>query len=217
MKKSTGHDQEKQGMVRIEQPARSKWFFYAKRSLQFLFAILVLPRRVSLGIAKFLLGRRAFSASSESIARVPGFRGVYLRQAFYRATLDACGSDVYFGWQSVFSMTEARVGNSVYIGRFVSIGYGDIQEGVMLADGVQILSGGNEHGYEEGGEAIRDQPQTYCRVTIGCNAWIGAGAIVMADVGEGAIVGAGAVVTRPVPPRTLAAGVPARIIRKLHD
>lgn len=54
-------------------------------------------------------------------------------------------------------------------------------------------------------------------VRVGRDAWIGAGAILLpgADVGESAVVGAGSVVTRPVPPRTVAAGVPAKVIREL--
>ncbi len=54
-------------------------------------------------------------------------------------------------------------------------------------------------------------------VTIGADAWIGAGAIVLrgVSIGTGAIVGAGAVVTDDVPPWTIVAGNPARTVRVL--
>ncbi|QIN80578.1 sugar O-acetyltransferase [Rubrobacter marinus] len=54
-------------------------------------------------------------------------------------------------------------------------------------------------------------------ITIGDNAWVGGGAIVLPGVvvGENAIVGAGAVVTEDVPPNTVAVGNPARVIRSL--
>jgi acetyltransferase-like isoleucine patch superfamily enzyme len=54
-------------------------------------------------------------------------------------------------------------------------------------------------------------------VAIGDKAWIGARAIVLkgVTVGEGAVVGTGSVVTRDVPPWTLVAGNPARVIREL--
>lgn len=56
-------------------------------------------------------------------------------------------------------------------------------------------------------------------VRIDNKAWIGARTIVLKGVtiGEGAIIGAGSVVTGDVPPWTLAAGNPARIIRPLTD
>lgn len=49
------------------------------------------------------------------------------------------------------------------------------------------------------------------------NVWLGARVIVTSGVtiGEGSVIGAGSVVTRDIPPRTLAAGVPARVIREL--
>ena len=54
-------------------------------------------------------------------------------------------------------------------------------------------------------------------VRIGDKTWIGARAIILkgVTVGEGAMVAAGSVVTRDVPPWTLAAGNPARAIREL--
>lgn len=55
------------------------------------------------------------------------------------------------------------------------------------------------------------------RVKIGSKVWLGARVTICSGVtiGEGAIVGAGAVVTKDVPPRTVVAGVPAKVIKKL--
>lgn len=52
--------------------------------------------------------------------------------------------------------------------------------------------------------------------TIGHDVWIGEGAFIKAGVciGTGAVVGMGAVVTKDVPPYTIVAGNPARVIRK---
>jgi maltose O-acetyltransferase len=54
-------------------------------------------------------------------------------------------------------------------------------------------------------------------VRIGANCWIGAGTIVCpgVTVGDDAIVGAGSVVVADVPPRVMAAGNPCRVIREL--
>lgn len=55
-------------------------------------------------------------------------------------------------------------------------------------------------------------------IVIGDNAWIGTGAILLrASVGANSIVAAGAVVTKDVPPNSLAAGNPARVIRDISD
>lgn len=53
-------------------------------------------------------------------------------------------------------------------------------------------------------------------VVIGNNVWIGERSIILPGVtiGNGAIIAAGAVVTKSIPPYTIAGGVPARCIRK---
>lgn len=55
--------------------------------------------------------------------------------------------------------------------------------------------------------------QTSAPIIIGDNVWIGIGATILSGVtiGDGAIIAAGAVVTKDVPPHSLAAGVPAKI------
>lgn len=57
----------------------------------------------------------------------------------------------------------------------------------------------------------------YAPITIGSHVWIGASAVVLAGVtiGDWAVVGAGAVVTKDVPPLTVVAGIPARVIKTI--
>lgn len=52
-------------------------------------------------------------------------------------------------------------------------------------------------------------------VTIADDVWLAARVIVLKGVtiGEGAIVGAGSIVTRDIPPRSIAVGQPARVVR----
>ena len=56
-------------------------------------------------------------------------------------------------------------------------------------------------------------------IKIGNNVWIGSNASILAGVtiGDGAIIGANAVVTKNIPENTVAAGVPAKIIRKVKE
>ena len=64
-------------------------------------------------------------------------------------------------------------------------------------------------------EALEGMPISGERlVRIGAGSWIGAAAVVMADVGPESVVGAGSVVTQPVPGGVVAAGVPSRVVRR---
>jgi len=56
-------------------------------------------------------------------------------------------------------------------------------------------------------------------VTIGDNVWICAGVIVLPGVtiGANSVIGAGSVVTKDIPPDSLAVGNPCKVIRKVNE
>ena len=64
-------------------------------------------------------------------------------------------------------------------------------------------------------EIIFSKHITSKKTTIGNDVWIGANAIILAgvNIGDGAVVGAGAVVTKDVPPYSVAVGNPAKVVK----
>lgn len=56
-------------------------------------------------------------------------------------------------------------------------------------------------------------------ITIGDNVWIGTRAIVLkgVSIGEGSIIGAGSIVTNDIPPYSIAAGNPAKVIKEIDN
>jgi acetyltransferase-like isoleucine patch superfamily enzyme len=88
-----------------------------------------------------------------------------------------------------------------------------IADDVQIGPGVVISTGG--HLFEDPTVPVRVQGGDIRDIEIGRGAWIGARAVILpgVHVGAGAVVAAGAVVTEDVPAHSLAAGVPARILR----
>jgi maltose O-acetyltransferase len=139
------------------------------------------------------------------------------RLAILRELLGAIGEDTLI--QSPF---RCDYGYNVRIGRRSFVNYGgifldvnpiSIGDEVLIATNVQLLTAthpldaAQRRAWWESGKPI----------SIGDGAWIGGGALILpgVTVGEEAVVGAGAVVTRDVEPRTVVAGNPARVIRRL--
>ena len=69
------------------------------------------------------------------------------------------------------------------------------------------------------GKPFRQQPKRERDVVIGNDVWLGTRVVVTAGVsiGDGCIVGAGAVVTRDIPPDSIAVGVPAKVVGRRTD
>lgn len=86
---------------------------------------------------------------------------------------------------------------------------------VNLAQGITVTA--LNHNFTEKDMRIDEQGVSTTPVTIGHDIWIGANAVILPGVtiGDHSVVAAGAVVTKDVPPHTLVAGVPAKIIKTL--
>lgn len=156
---------------------------------------------------------RALESGSQLFSLFPGVTGQYLRRAFLQCALARCHSTACVEFGTLFSQTGAVLDENVYVGPRCQLGLVHLERDVLLASNVQVPSGGKTHYFDDPNTPIQDQGGERNLVTIGAGAWIGAGAIILADVGRGAIVAAGAVVTKPLPENVIAAGVPAKVIR----
>jgi UDP-2-acetamido-3-amino-2,3-dideoxy-glucuronate N-acetyltransferase len=127
---------------------------------------------------------------------------------------------------------ESRIGTFVEIQKNVRIGqrckiqsHTFICEGVTIDDevfvghNVNFINDKYPRATGENGGLQTEADWTVLATHVGRGASIGTGAIILGGItiGEGAIIGAGAVVTRDVPPRSVVAGNPARVLRSLQE
>jgi acetyltransferase-like isoleucine patch superfamily enzyme len=156
---------------------------------------------------------RALQGSAQALALIPGLPGQYARRAFLSVAIAHCAPTCVIEFGVTFSQFDARLDDNVYVGPFCSLGRVHLERDVLVAGGVHIPSGADTHATDRSDVAIREQGGTRELVRVGQGTWIGNGAIVMADVGRDCVIGAGAVVTTAIPDRSVAVGVPARVIR----
>lgn len=115
-------------------------------------------------------------------------------------------------------MGAVRIGNNSRIGiSCVVIGPVTVGNYVILAQNI-VMSGLN-HGYEDINTPISLQKCTTKEIVIEDESWIGANAVVTAGVriGKHSVVAAGSVVTKDVPPYSIVAGNPARVIKRYNQ
>ncbi len=116
---------------------------------------------------------------------------------------------------------------SLSIGDWTSLGpdlviacIGRIEIGARVLTASRVFIGDTYHDYRDPQTAIADQPMRDPEpVTIGAGSFLGIGAIVLPGVtiGERAYVAGGAVVSRDVPPNTVVAGNPARVLKQWDE
>lgn len=135
------------------------------------------------------------------------------------------GDNLHLGARTrIWAPERVTIGNDVYIGKDVHIEANcEIGDYCLIANRVAIV-GRHDHDFSAIGFPVRfapwvgssrfANPYALEKAVIESDVWLGYGAIVLTGVtiGRGSIVAAGSVVTKNIPPYSIAAGVPARVI-----
>ena len=89
----------------------------------------------------------------------------------------------------------------------------------VVAAYTYILSGG-QYDYTDGTKTFAEQSGMNTRgpTVVGPNCWLAAHVVIVdgVTIGEHSVIGAGSVVTRDIPPDTLAAGTPAKAVKSIE-
>ncbi len=116
------------------------------------------------------------------------------------------------------AMGDVVIGDHTRIGLHNTI-IGPVKIGshVNLAQGITVTA--LNHNFDNEELRIDQQGVSTRGVTIDDDVWIGANAVVLpgVNIGRHSVVAAGAVVNKDVPPYSLVAGVPAKIIKSLRN
>ena len=106
------------------------------------------------------------------------------------------------------------IGKDVFINHactFLDMGGITLEDGVLIGPKVNLITENHPM------DPIHRKSLICTPIVIKQKAWIGAAATILPGItiGENSVVAAGAVVTRDVPPNTIVAGVPARVVKSL--
>ena len=138
-----------------------------------------------------------------------------IRAFWTKRIVGYCGKNVNIEKHASFT-PELRIGDNSGVGIKCEMN-GPVFIGSNVMMGPEVVVYTTKHRFERIDltmiEQGMEEPQT---VTIGNDVWIGRRVIILPGVtiGDGCVIGAGAVVTKDIPPFSIAAGVPARVVKK---
>ncbi len=184
--------------------------YFIKRVLNWIYLRYIQPHDSTIDVGVSIIGRNLKIGSGSVI--------------MFDSILDSSAGQILIGENSRISQKvglyswggEINIGSNVTLNSGVIIyGTGGVAIGndVLIAANTVLVS--SSHNFEERLRSIRLQGFSARGITIKNNVWIGSGVTILdgVTVGEGSIVGAGSVVNKNIPPFSVSAGVPARIIR----
>jgi acetyltransferase-like isoleucine patch superfamily enzyme len=109
---------------------------------------------------------------------------------------------------------DIEIGEHSYIGPYTCLSGDSIKIGknCLIASHSAIYA--NNHIFADPSRPICTQGNSYQGIVIEDDCWLGSGVRVVdgVTIGQGSVIGAGAVVTKSIPPYSIAVGVPAKVI-----
>lgn len=135
------------------------------------------------------------------------------------------GNNLHVGRGSrLWALEKLSIGSHVYIGKYVNIEANcDIGDFCLIGNHVAII-GRHDHNFKAIGFPMRyapwigskrfPSPYVDEKAVVETDVWLGFGVTVLTGttIGRGSVVAAGSVVTTDIPPYSIAAGVPARVV-----
>ena len=122
-----------------------------------------------------------------------------------------------------FSLVNNLVGD-IIIGNYSRVGLNNVVIGpVIIGNNVNLAQNitvsGLDHNYKDTSKRIDEQGVSTSLITIDENVWIGANCVVTkgVNIGKHSIIAAGSVVSKDIPPYSVAAGNPARVIKSYNN
>lgn len=146
-------------------------------------------------------------------------QGIILRQVFYAKFFKAFGRDVRIREGVIIGSPEQiELGDNVRLnpGAYLDGRCGGIEIGDRVLIGPYAVIVSSNHCIPNKRGRIFEAGNEGEKIIIGKDSWLGAQASVLSgvNVGEGVVVGAGSVVTKDLGDFTIAAGVPAKVIKE---